>query len=192
MAKYSDTRTGGKDSARLNRLGVCGLTGKQIRFIDQYMVDRSLRGAAERCGYAGSAPAAKMLRSPVVQKEIERRERERAARVDIQSDDILKELKRIAYFDVRSLWDPETKKLRTDPLDMNEDEARALVNFDIIVLNKDGDHIVALRPGNKIRALELLGKYRKLWTDKVDASVSTTVNFVTDFGTDEEEPAETQ
>ena len=54
-----------------------------------------------------------------------------------------------------------TKKFRSDPFDMNEDERRALVNFDIIVINKDGDFIIKANPGAKPRAIELLLRYKK-------------------------------
>jgi hypothetical protein len=52
----------------------------------------------------------------------------------VNTDDILHELKRVAFFDVRNLWDPVTRQVFQHPLDMQEEDARVLVNFDIIVL----------------------------------------------------------
>jgi phage terminase small subunit len=177
---------GGKYSARARKLGVVALTGKQRAFIDEYMIDHNAAGAARRAGYAEATckeTGSRLKNTPAIHAELQRREYDRAERCDVKTDDILLELKRIAFFDVRTLFDPVTKKFRTDPWDMNEDELRALVNFDIIVVSKDGDYIVKAQPGNKIKALELLGRYKKLFTDKVETSGAQMVTFTTDFGT---------
>jgi Cation efflux family len=111
-----------------------------------------------------------------------RRESERAERCDVKTDHILLELKRIAFFDIRALLDPKTKQQRTDPWSKNLDDLRALVNFDIVVLDHSGRYIVKLNPGGKIKALELLGKYKRLFTDKVEHGGAASVTFSTDFG----------
>lgn len=181
-------KIGGPASARLNRAGLVSLTEKQRRFIDEYVVDHNLTKAMERAGYTAGPNSninvygSRLLKTPCIKAEIERRETERARRIDVKDDDILMELKRIAYFDVLSMFDPVTKKLRCDPFDLSENERRALVNFDIIVLNKEGDWILKMQPGNKLRALELLGKHRKLFSEKIEHSGAVNVSFTTDYG----------
>ena len=189
-------KLGGPTSARINRKGLAALTDKQRKFIDEYMVDRNIARAMVRAGYdigPNTNPAAygsRLLATPCIRAEIDRREEERARRCDVSSDDILLELKRIAFYDVASMFTKEGK-FRGNPMEMNLDERRALVNFDIITIGKDGDYIVKAQPGNKLKALELLGRYRKLFTDKVETSGTTTVTFSEDFspapGTEEAE-----
>lgn len=164
------------------------LTTAQLAFIDQYMIDRSARAAGLRTGGTVNS-GQQYLEQEIVREEIRRRTEERSRRVDISKDDIVKELKRIAFFDVRALFDPVTKQFRSDPNEMNEDDLRALVNFDIVVLDKDGRYIVKGQPGNKLKALELLGKHVGMFNEKVEHS-GAVVHYHTDFGTEDvPEPA---
>jgi len=49
------------------------------------------------------------------------------------------------------------------------------------VLNKEGDYAVKLNPGNKMKALELLGKHAGLFVDRKEAE-SRQVVFSLDYG----------
>ena len=170
--------------------GLLGLTEKRLRFIDEYMIDRNATEAARRAGYSATAAGQKgveCLRVQAIKDEIDRRTKERAKRVDITTDDVLRELKRIAFFDVRKIFDPKTGKFLTNPYEMDEEDARGLVNFDIVVLNKDGDYTVKLNPGNKMKALEMIGKNLKMFTDRVESEEKRTVKFSLDFGDEEVE-----
>jgi phage terminase small subunit len=176
---------------RARAMGAAGLTERQRQFVDEYMLDHNASAAALRMGipaHLAEGDGPRMLRYKVVQDAVNNREEKRAERIDVTQDDIVRELKSIAFFDVRTLFDPVTKQFRKDPFDMNEDELRALVNFDIVVLDKTGGHIVKAQPGNKMKALELLGKQLGMFKDKVEHS-GTVVNYVTDFGL-EEKPEE--
>lgn len=172
-------------SARVRRHGLRKLSPREVSFIDEYMVDRNAFRAAMRAGYGSEATCRvvgyKMLNRREIQEEIDRRDKERAARVGVRADDILMELKRMAFFDIRKLFDPATGRLICNPNELSEDEARALINFDIIVVSKTGEYVVKLNPGNKLKALELLGKHLKLFTDKVEHS-GTVVEYQGDFG----------
>lgn len=172
------------DNPKIRRHGIRGLSERAMQFIDEYMVDRNAAAAAQRAGYARSAAAQRgheLLSTPAVQDEIDRRDRERAQRVGVTSDDILRELARIAFFDIGALF-KENGTLRTNVHEMSENERRALVNFDIITLDREGNYVVKLNPGNKLKALELLGKNAKLFTDRVEQSGGVNVNYNCDFG----------
>jgi len=179
--RLRNRKKGGKHSTReLAHLGE-----KQIRFIDEYMIDRDGAAAAIRAGYTKNSAkrSAYRLRShPAIAAEIERRTHERARRCDVQTDDVLRELKRIAFFDVRKLFDPATGKFYTNPYEMDEEEARGLVNYDVVVLDKEGDFITKLNPGNKLKALELLMRHAGMLTDKREVDAKHTVIFSLDVG----------
>jgi len=158
-------KTGGERSAGK-------LDAAQLRFVEEFMRDRDGKAAAIRCGYSphygARKTAERMLENVAVLREIERRERKRAEHVDIQTDDIIRGIRDIAYFDLRELFEPETGRIRTDPFALDENTIRGLVNFDIVVLNDTGEQIVAINPGNKLKALELLAKFKRLLSDKVE------------------------
>jgi phage terminase small subunit len=179
-------RRGGRHSRRSAQQGTASMTAKQRRFIDEFLVDYNGTAAAIRAGYSASTAkqaASKLRRTPAVQKEIDRREAERAVRVDVKSDDVLRELKRVAFFDIRTLF--KDGKFITDPSELPEDVARGLATLDVVVLNRDGDHIIKINPGNKLKALELLGRHLKMFTDRVEAAEKSTVLFSVEFGDDD-------
>jgi len=161
------------------------LTARQLRFIAEYLKDRDATAASRRAGYSDTYAAKKssgLLRIPAISEEIDRRTVERAMRCDITTDDIIHELKRIAFFDVRKLFDPASGKFVVDPYKMDEEDARGLVNFDIVVLDRGGDYAIKLNPGNKMKALELLGKHLKMFSDGVHHTGTQTITYITDFG----------
>jgi len=167
------------------------LTAQQLRFIAEYMKDRDAKAASSRAGYSDTYAAKKssgLLRVPAIAEEIDRRTLERAMRCDITTDDIVLELKRIAFFDVRKLFDPTTGKFRADPYEMDEQDARGLVNFDIVVLDRAGDYAVKLNPGNKMKALELLGRHLKMFSDGIHHTGTQTITYITDFGEGTSDP----
>lgn len=173
---------------RFQQIGVASLTPTELRFIDEFMVDRKAEAAAIRAGYKPSKARARskeLLVRPEIQAEIARRDMELNARTRVNMEEIILELKRMAFFDIRSLFNPDGS-LRKNVHELTEDEARALVNFDIITLDREGNYIVKLNPGNKLKALELLGKHLKMFTDTVQHT-GTIVNYNADFGTDDED-----
>ena len=71
------------------------MTDKQHRFIDEYLIDLNGQEAAIRAGY--SKPSAKqiaykLLRTPYVAAEVQRRQQELAERTETTRDDIIAEL----------------------------------------------------------------------------------------------------
>ena len=162
------------------------LSTQRLKFIDEYMkdrnADRAARGAGYSENYAGKKSSA-LLRVPEIAHEIDRRTLARANRLDLQMDDIILELKRIAFFDVRKLFDPATGKFIADPHELDEDDARGLINFDVVVLDREGNYAVKLNPGNKMKALEMLAKHLGMLGSRVEHSGNVTVNFTADFGT---------
>ena len=153
------------------------LTRQLTEFIDAYLAnpkDENASAAAVKAGY----PAHKgtgLLKKPCVANEIARRRRLAAKRAEITEDFVLAGVLAIANFDPRRLYD-ETGKLK--PISQLDDEtARAIGELEVEEIRdrenvgRIGCVIVKRRVNSmaRLKALELLGKYRGTW----DGSKST-------------------
>lgn len=168
-----------------------GLTAKQQRFCDEYLIDLNATQAAIRAGYSekyANTNASKLLQITTVAEYIEKRKMDRIERTEITQDMVLKELANIAFSNaadyaavvekdatiqcengaVIPLLDDDGNpvKYRTvEPVltqDLTEDQKRAL---SVIKKGRDGFEV---KPYDKIRALELLGKHLGMFTEKVE------------------------
>lgn len=78
-----------------------GLTVADRRFADEYLVDLNITRAAQTAlrleGKAASQTGWRLLQKKVVQAYVQRRIAERAERVQLSQDDVIQELRRIAY-----------------------------------------------------------------------------------------------
>ncbi len=99
-------------------------------------------------------------------------------KLDISAERILQELARLAFLDPRKLFTPEGELRPITELD--EDTARAIAAFDHEKLfehfgkgqAKHVGNTVKVKLADKIRALQLLGQYHKLFTEKVEVTAS--------------------
>lgn len=130
------------------------LTIEELIFVEEYMVDLDDKKAQKRANISPYNPH--LLEKPEVRREIERRTEEKIASLSITSDYILSRIK-----------------------DVVEETSRPIPKTQI---NKDGEQIFFTDPeGNMIfernytaelKALELLGKYKSLFTDKSESTIN--------------------
>ena len=76
------------------------MTQRQARFVQEYLVDLCGSAAARRAGYAhGSArtTAWRLLRIPEVRKQVDEAMENRARRVQVEQDAVLRELQQVAF-----------------------------------------------------------------------------------------------
>lgn len=167
-----------------------GLTAKQQRFCDEYLIDLNATQAAIRAGYSekyANTNASKLLQITTVAEYIEKRKMDRIERTEITQDMVLKELANIAFSNAADYAavveknamteidgqtvpllddDGNPVKYRTvEPVltqDLTEDQKKALA---VIKKGRDGFEV---KPYDKIRALELLGKHLGMFTEKVE------------------------
>ena len=166
------------------------LTAKQQRFCDEYLIDLNATQAAIRAGYSertACEQGARLLTNVKVQKYLQKRKTDRMERTEITQDMVLLELANIAFSNaadyaavvekdatiqcengaVMPLYDEEGNpvKYRTvEPVltaDLTESQKRAL---SVIKKGRDGFEI---KPYDKIRALELLGKHLGMFDEKI-------------------------
>ena len=172
---------------------MANLNARQQRFADEYLVDLNGKQAAIRAGYSektAEAQASRLLSNVKVQHYIQKRKQERVERTEITQDMVLFELAAIAFSnaadyaqvvereatiesaegDVIPLCDKDGNPVmyRTvEPVlteNLTDRQKRAL---SVIKKGRDGFEV---KPYDKIRALELIGKHIGMFTDKVEVS----------------------
>jgi phage terminase small subunit len=148
------------------------LTAKQARFVEEYMIDLNAKQAAIRAGYSPKTAAAiaeKLLKKPQVAKAIKAAMDERSERTAITAERVLDELARVAFADLSKAFreDGTLKALH----EMDRDTRRAIVSLEVTALHgEEGVKIGTLskiKLGDKLRALELLGRHLGMFNDKL-------------------------
>lgn len=152
------------------------LTAKQRAFCQEYLVDLNATQAAIRAGYSPRTArqvGAENLSKPDIQAELTKLMEERAQRVEIDADTVLRELLRLARVDLSAAFNDNgsLKPVR----DMPEDVRRAISGVDVFeeFQGRGEDRAMIgytkkLRFWDKTKALELLGRHLKLFSDKIE------------------------
>jgi phage terminase small subunit len=151
------------------------LTGKQQRFIDEYLIDLNSTQAARRAGYSPKTAAkigSENLQKPDVQREIARRKQETAGVAGVTRERVLAELAAIAFSDVRELYD-ESGRLR--PIkDLDAQVAASIAGIEVEETWEEGAKdkpplyttTRKIKRWDKNKALEMLGKHLGLWIER--------------------------
>lgn len=162
------------------------LSIEQLLFIEHYVEHRDTAEAyklccpdhadmsKEECLKAGKV----WLEDDIVSMEVKRRIRVQLTVNAISQAEIANELRKVAFFDMRDLFDEEGNFVPVS--NMDAETAQALSHFDVIQQGERGN-IIKATPANKLKALELLGKYRKMFTDKIEVNQSGTLNVNIDW-----------
>lgn len=109
------------------------MTPKQLRFVDEYLVDLNATQAAIRAGYSkrtANEQGARLLANVSVKKAVTERMKEREKRTEITQDRVLQELARIAFFDVRKLYNADGSLKK--PSELDDDAAAVLAGVDVV------------------------------------------------------------
>ena len=153
------------------------MNDRDLRFIDEYLVDYDAKNAAIRAGFttATARNAAAWIDTehpskPMVRAEIDRRIATLSRRCGITAERVLKELARIAFANYEDAVDPETGKIRKD---ITRDDSAAIAR----TRSKVGEDFVEneVIMCDKLKALELLGKRLQLFTDQLEINGSLPV-----------------
>lgn len=149
------------------------LTIKQRLFVEHYLSCFNASEAARRAGYSRDTAAvigSENLRKPNIAAAIQ----EGFAKRAMPADEVLARLADIARSDARDLleFDPEGNviglRLHEDaPLHLIKELTRSRYGLGVKVYDKQA-------------ALETLGRYHKLWTDKIEHSGNIDVTQLTD------------
>lgn len=180
------------------------LTDRQERFCQEYLVDLNGTQAAIRAGYSqktAQMQASRLLLNVMVQNRIQELKQERQKRVEVTQDRIIEELSYIAFSKASDYARVVEKELQVEvggtmvpvydkdgnpvlyrtvePVltdELTEEQKRAIA---VIKRGRDGFEI---KPYDKERALEALGKHLGMFVDRVEADVDTELHISIDYG----------
>lgn len=159
------------------------LSPKQEMFCREYCLDMNATQAAIRAGYeenSATVHASRMLAKANILERVNYYLAQRAERVDIKADGVLKELGRIGYADVKYIFkeDGTVKPIGEWP----EELTRACAGIEVVETFENmgstklwSGYIKKIKFWDKPKALELMGKNQKLFTDRVEHSGTLTL-----------------
>lgn len=136
------------------------LTDQKRLFCKEYCVDLNATQAAIRAGYSageGNSSAqvqgSVLLSSPMVQALIQREHRTRLNKVGLRAEDVIRELRSIAFSDVRLLVDADNEPL---PLRSLPDEVASAVASVSVDSDGRGGTRTRIKTWDKTQALKML------------------------------------
>lgn len=132
------------------------------RFAEEFVVDRNATAAYKRAGYAGDGNGAqvnayKLRHRPDIVEEIDRLERERSKRVQVNADRILEEAVSIALADVTELFNDDGTLKKLSELSPGAKRALSALKFE--AHPGKGIVMVDFKHHDKMRAIETLLKH---------------------------------
>jgi len=145
---------------------------KQERFCREYVIDFNATQAAIRAGYSkrsSSTHGYRLLKNDEIQTRIKEIAQDAVDRVSLRQDRVLEEIARVAFADIRKLFNADGTLI---PIaDLPEEVAAALGSVDIQTSDDDVPVTTTkIRMADKLKALEQLGRYFKLFTDQVEVT----------------------
>ena len=152
------------------------LTAKRLAFAREYVKDSNGTQAAIRAGFSVKSAkciASQLLRDPLVCGEVLRRTRAISVKTDVTAEKVLRELAKVGFanladmvrVEVRRLGKAEMTELRILPTDVLTPDQRAA-----IAEISETENGIRIKLHDKTKALELLGKYLALFTDRTEVT----------------------
>jgi phage terminase small subunit len=170
------------------------LSHKEDHFCLLY-VSNGLNGsqAATDAGWSAktaAVTASKLLIKPNIQVRIKDLAKEILNKAEVNADTVIKEIARLAFSDVSNIisWNESGASFISNSEDISEDVSRAIEtievtedNYEIISNGKEGEEKKEINKAikktkvklhSKTKALEMLGRYLKLFADKTELEVT--------------------
>lgn len=154
------------------------LTPKEIVFAQEYIIDKNGSRAAACAGYSVSAAkqqAHLLLKKKRVRDEVNRLLKKQSVRLEITADQVVTELAKLAFSDVRPLFGDDGLLKNINDLDNKVTAAISSVES-LEEYDGHGDrrtiigNTKKIRLWDKLRALEMLGRHLKMFTDVVEVN----------------------
>lgn len=133
------------------------LSLREALFASLYIVHRNGKEAAARAGYRGDLGkrASQLLKTPRVAAVIERDRQKLLDKLEVKKERVLSELAAIAFSDIRNLFSPDGSL--KNPHELDRHTASSISVFEV----RHGSTKIRLH--SKIQALDLCGRYLKIW-----------------------------
>lgn len=153
------------------------LTGKAARFVAEYLVDLNATRAAIRAGYRrrnADVTGSRLLRNARVAAAVSEAAEPKLRRLEFDADCVLQEAAKIAFGDIRKLFDAHGSLRPVHVLD--DVTAAAVASFEVqsrrLGKGRPCMTVTKVRVADRLRALELLARYFGLLRDKGEAEVT--------------------
>lgn len=155
------------------------LTDQQKIFVAEYLKDRNATQAAIRAGYSeetAGSQGGRLLQNVEIRDSIDAGILRLSAKIEITAERVLNELAKMAFVDARNFWNADGSLKQITELDDNT--AAALAGFETEEAydhfgkgqSKPTGTIKKIKIADKGINLERLGRYLKLFTDKLEVS----------------------
>ena len=148
-------------------LSVKKLTPKEARFVDEYLIDLNATAALKRAGYkwkndeVARVSACRMLVKPYIASEIEARQKKLRETAGITVERVLLEVKRLAFFDTRKMFNADGSLVPITEL--GDDEAAAISSIEVI--DKPVTSVIKYKLHSKNEALDKLCKHLGIYKE---------------------------
>jgi phage terminase small subunit len=162
-----------------------GLTPKQQRFCEEYILDLNGTKAAIRAGYSPNSAqqiATENLSKPLVQEEVERLLEKRSGKLAIKAEDVLRETYLMAMSDIGEAFDEEGKLKPIHEIPMHLRRMISSIEVDELWEPKEdgkGKEQVGftrkIKFWSKEKALHLLGQHLNLFIERHDVTGKVTL-----------------
>ena len=159
------------------------MTNKQKRFCEEYLIDLNATQAAIRAGYSpktAGAIGAENLEKPQIRACIDKALAEQSKRTGVTADRVVRELAKVAFVNSQDVVNYDDATVRPDA---TRDDTAAVASVRVKTIpTKDGPGVEReVKMHDKLKALELLGKRLRLFTDNVNLSGEGVVQIVDDI-----------
>lgn len=134
--------------------------------------------AVDAAGYKVRTPgarrvqASRLLSRPDVQLRVAELLQQRRERADLDADEVIARLRRVADSDPVELYDQDGTLRSLE--DIPPEVRKAIVAIDVVELRSGGGFVRKVKLADRLRALELLGRHLGLWNDKLHLELTET------------------
>lgn len=158
------------------------ISDKQKRFAKEYLVDLNASQAAIRAGYSKKTAGAigfENLKKPKIHRLIEKGRQKLSLRTEVSQDNVIRELARLAFFDIRKFFNDEGELI---PIaDLDNDSAAVIAGMEVLeAFEGTGKertwigHTKKIKLTRKEKSLELLGRHLGIF-EKDNAQIASSI-----------------
>jgi len=163
---------------------MAALSPKQEMFCKEYIIDLNATQAAIRAGY--SVKTAKEigyenLTKPHIAEKIQELFDKRSEKAELSADMVLQELMKTAFIKEADFYHDDGSVKMLSELTDDQKSALQFYQFKQVHVG-DGvyESVPVFKAQDKMKAIELLGKHLKMFTDKVEHSGEVSLNTIID------------
>jgi phage terminase small subunit len=151
------------------------MTPKQRRFVEEYLIDLNATQAAIRAGYSAKTAGQigdENLKKPQIAAAIGKEMGARSERTQITADNVLRELARIGFSDIRKMFTPLGNLIPV--VDLDDDAAAVLSSVEVVTRRAPGgdsdevEHVAKIKVWDKQAALVNIGKHLGMFKERVE------------------------